>query len=91
MPELVHAPLDQRVGNHWIRGGARVTHGATSDAAHGAGDGIGVTSIDDDAEPLAGQEFGDGEPDAPGAADDDGTPSAQLASSWPNFIASMFQ
>ena len=43
------------------------------------------------APPLAGQEFGDREPDAPGAADDDGTPSAQLASSWPNFIASMFQ
>lgn len=68
-----------------------MTNGATADAVDGAGDGIGVTSIDDDAEPLACQELGDRKPDAPGAADDDGTAGAQLASSWPNFMASMFQ
>ena len=70
-----------------------MTHGATTDAVDGVGDGIGVTSIDDDSEALRGKQFGDREPDASGAADDDRAAGvlAQPSSSWPNFMASMFQ
>jgi hypothetical protein len=48
-----------------------VTYGATTDAVDGVVDGIDVTSIDHDSEPLPGKEFGDCQADAAGAADDD--------------------
>jgi hypothetical protein len=69
--ELVDAPFDECIGDVWISGGARVTHSATTDAVDGVVDGIGVTSIDHDSEPLRGKQFGDRQPDAAGPADDD--------------------
>ena len=66
-----------------------MTHGATTDAVDGVVDGIGVTSIDDDAKALSGKQIGDCQADTPRAADD--YRSVQASSSWPNFMASMFQ
>ena len=68
---------------------------AVPDALDGVGHGGLVAPVDDDVRAKGGKEFGDGKPDAAGATDDDGTAAGELlgqvGSSWPNFMASMFQ
>lgn len=71
-----------------------MSDGATGDLGDGSVDGVGVTAVDDDAKALGRKQFRDREPDAAGAADDDGTAArelGQLFSACSIFMASPCQ
>jgi hypothetical protein len=93
--EFADARIDQRVGDSGVGGRTGEPYCAATNAFHGFGHGRFVAPVDDDVRAKGAKEFGDGQPDAAGATDDDGTAAGellgQIGSSWPNFMASMFQ
>ena len=76
LTEFLHAGVDQRLGDRRLRGGARLRD-RTGNALGRVAGRVGVASVDDNAGPLRGQQFGYRQTDAASAADDNGAATGQ--------------